>query len=54
MKYISISNSAPIIDNLWMKTQNISEEKDYVDTYPQENSQEKKKVQYVGKTILKR
>ena len=43
MKYIPISNSAQIMDTPQMKTQHISKKKDWMDTYPQKNSQEKKK-----------
>ena len=38
-----ISNLVPITDTPKMKTQHISKKNDWMDTYPQENSQEKKK-----------
>jgi len=37
-----------------MKTQHDSKKKDFMDTYPQKNYQEKKKVHYIGKPIPKR
>ena len=48
MKCLLISNSVLIMDIPQMKTQPISKKKDSMDTYPQENSQEKKKSTIYG------
>ena len=54
MKYLPISNSAQIMDIPQMKTQHISKKRDWMDTYPQENSQEKKKSTICGKPLSKK